>query len=324
MLRSDITSENYREYKGISNSIFSYLLPQSGGSVEKFHHKLNEPEEEAEEDSTYVNVGVAVHKFAANPYTYKEVVVNVPPPGVMKVLLNLPKTVVDLKAAEKEIADTAKLVDYGQAWKPDTLVKKVLTEGEEYFEISKVYGKNPEVAIISPDEKKVVSGCIERLKKMDDIMDPAKKWGKNSEVKREFPIAVEIDGIVYKSLLDRLVIDHDKKAYWVEDLKTSSTPVDKYIGYEEYQLNEKGQYILRPTVPEFVRRDVHRQLAFYTMMAGYTLPGYTYELPAVIAIETSAPFAMRYRGLNHGELNTGLAIVQQALNLVKAQIDQIL
>jgi hypothetical protein len=187
----------------------------------------------------------------------------------MKLLLNLPAGVTDLKTAETEIQNTAKMIDYGQAWKPDTLFKKVLAEGEEYFEISKAYGKKPEIAIISPDEKRVVSGCIERLKRMDEIMAPEKVYGKNTEVFTEIPIAVEIDGIVFKTLLDRLIVNHDTKKYWVEDLKTSTTPIEKYVGYQEYLMNEKGQYALRNTVPEFIRRDVHRQLSFYTKIAQF-------------------------------------------------------
>lgn len=183
-----------------------------------------------------------------------------------------------------EILQVAKAIGYGQAWKEDTIIEKVLKERDYYDTLKSTIGAK----IVSKEEAatlEALNRSIASHKKANALM--GMKDGLGIEVLNEFEIywskEVLRESDVYtgkctlmklKSKLDKLILDHkNKKAIYV-DLKTTSYPVHFFkTSWAKYQY--------------------HRQFAFYRDAIKWYIKkkyGQEYEIELYcLAMETCFP-----------------------------------
>ena len=134
----------------------------------------------------------------------------------------------DLKANPALILQFAEELGYGQSWKPETLIKKVVDGGEAYFtHLLNSTGKE----VLTREVYERVEKCVEQLT-TDFYTSPY--FGTPGRVGPmehlyQLPImwkyAINDDLITCKSLLDLVVINHTTKTVQGIDIKTTSKPV---------------------------------------------------------------------------------------------------
>ena len=126
-----------------------------------------------------------------------------------------------MSGADDAIKIKAAEIGYGQSWKPETLVKKVVDQGGNYL---KKLWETVGYKIITQDEYNEAMLIIDMLKYhpfTEHILNV--KGNKDYEVFSQEPLFATIGGIKYKGLLDHLIVNHKDKQVYPYDLKTTSS-----------------------------------------------------------------------------------------------------
>lgn len=265
---------SYYQSKAISNSALSYINPEQQGSAQKFYKwKIGELELE---ESPSLERGDLIHKYKLEPDLYDVMSVKMPTESIKNIIddVLIHADGYDLSEMTDAILTAAASREYGQSWKPETLLKKVIEGGQEYFDaIQAATGKQ----IISHDTMNVLTNATESLdrnKSASELLDTPS----NDSVLyfNELEIYFEIDGVPTRSKLDRLIVNTVNKTFTVVDLKSTSKHIAKYAGAFEYYRT-------------------YRQLAFYIQAAQAHLgPDYTPSAEHyIVACMTVEPFLTR-------------------------------
>lgn len=171
------------------------------------------------------------------------------------------------------IFDKAKEINWGQSWKPETLLDKVIKQGKEYFEKLKT---TQHLILITQEEYAEADRIVEMLKHhlfTEHLFVP---MDKNDSIERLYqaPFYAEIDGYQYKALLDYVVINHEDKVI---------TPIDlKIMGQDKFTYDFKYyRYYL--------------QAALYSDVLQYNYPDYKIEnFQFLIARRSNISNPLRY------------------------------
>jgi hypothetical protein len=156
------------------------------------------------------------------------------------------------------ILGTAETVGYGRSWKPETVIKKVVEAGAEYYKfLSDTEGKQ----ILSEEEYERVERCVTKLLTDFYTRDYFHPITDSIEHLYQFPIAwkyvykdMALNGkmeyVTCKSLLDIVILDHEEKTIKGVDIKTTSKPVSSFSS-------------------SFLKFRYDFQAAFYTLALNY-------------------------------------------------------
>ena len=143
----------------------------------------------------------------------------------MNSYLNVPKK---FSECELEITSGAQQIGYGQSWKVDTLINKVVEGGEAYYEfLIESNGKET----LSKSAYYKVEKCVEYLitdKYTKQYFPTNNEMTKGVDYKYQAAIIWNYEHIQCKSLLDILIIDHNSKTIQPVDLKTTSMPTSDF------------------------------------------------------------------------------------------------
>ena len=183
---------NYYNVKKISNSSLSYINPKQGGSPRKFKDYIDGNLEHLETPSLYH--GSTIHKFILEPETFAVADLEKPSDAIVKIIekvYNITKSEIDtdLSKYNEYIFGSARELNYGQSWKPDTLIKKIIDQGQEYYDfLLRADGKtciNQKTAAMLT----AISASINAHKAASDLLLGKGKneeelyWGPNKEYK---------------------------------------------------------------------------------------------------------------------------------------------
>lgn len=153
--------------------------------------------------------------------------------GIVKDVYN------DILVTEGEIAESldnykvkilqyCNYANYQAKWKDDTRVDKIISEGNEYFELLKTIGSKTPVT--ESDYTKAVT-CVMALKS-DKFTQPhvvLKANSNNREFLNKFIIEFDCENYKIKGELDRVIIDHTEKVITPIDFKTTGKPITGFI-----------------------------------------------------------------------------------------------
>lgn len=292
---------------GISNSHLNWILPECGGSSEMFEYYINTPPKDI--SGSAIDIGSALHKFIEVPDDFKIKVLDVPGPSskaVIDILLGdtgvefLPLT------PRPKILAACDATGYQKAWKPDTRVDKIIAECSDYFNAIKTADDN--TALMNAEEAHTVEIGMDILRKKSRIFSDL-FYKPDTEILKEHEIHFMLNDVQCKALIDRLVINHREKWFYIEDLKTTSTFLPLYRGYNLGTDTD-------PVEGEMYKRHVHRQMVFYAMGVSTMYPDYIIRPAQILALETIAPY--RYE-----EIIISPPVFEAGLNRVKFAIDEI-
>lgn len=323
-----VTKENYYKSPKLSNSALNWVLPETGGSIEKFIHKSLFPAEE--EESEYMRLGTLIHKYVEHGYK-AEIdkifeVTEIPSSSIAKIIQEVHKNpAADLRT---EVLRVARMLDYQPGWKDETVVNKVLAEGSKYLEKLKLEAEGK--TLVSQEEMNQLSVICTKLEGVipwnfkkegflyEVNMTPAHgEPGDDVQILNEHPIEFEYGGVECKSLIDILLVNHTRKTISIVDLKTTSVPVSIYTGYETQAIDDRGNIVPSKVEGTMYKRNVHRQLAFYRKAAEQAYPGYTFENALVCVVETNAPYDMTMVKIPKNYLELGTFRIDAAILTLK-------
>ncbi len=324
-VHGEITRENYFDFDALSQSGIAWALPEAGGSMDNFHYMQRAAalKEFTEEENSSMRIGTALHKYVENPGAFDKIVCPIPGPGMVKVIKNIltEPTITSLvdPVNKPVIVRLAREAGYGGTWGEDAILKRVIEDGSLYFAALRANAMNPDQMLVSPAEDEVIMNCINRIQHMPWLIDPDEFYGKDWEVMREVPIEFMCEGVKCKSLLDRLIVNHKSKEFCIEDLKTTATPIEQYLGYQMKEWDFSTSMIKEKEVPgKYLERGVHRQLAFYSLavLSSGKFPGYTLNTASVLALQTVAPFSFRRHNVDNGHITAGMSTMLLAVKTI--------
>lgn len=304
----------YFEAPGVSSSSLGWILPESGGSRERYKYNLSHP---PVVEGAAVDLGSTLHKLIEITDKLKVKAIIKPGPllkatiDAMLVHDDFKGFPIDSITLQKNVLEIAKKVGYGTGWKDDTIYRKVIEEGAGYFTEMRTLDDN---TMLIDDEGLIkFHACTARLKETHPHIFDETMFGPNVEIRKEVKIFFKRNGLDCKALLDRLVINHENKTWQIEDLKTFACPMPEFIGY-----NIPGIEIVRG---EVYNRHIYRQMAFYTMAVQQILPGYhPSKTPMLIALETTPPHECLDHYITESDLDLGFKRIEFALKEIKATV----
>ena len=156
------------------------------------------------------------------------------------------------------ILRVAKAVDYGQTWKPETVVRKVVEACQEAFEFNiKAKGKR----LLSPEQYEYAVNSVNTLKSHQftkHLFEEKEGVDRYFQFPIEWEVVVDKVTISMKSLLDILIVDHNKKTIEPKDLKTTGKHVlsfpQSFIEWRYYlqaaSYSESVRYLINTKYPE--------------------------------------------------------------------------
>ena len=119
------------------------------------------------------------------------------------------------------ILDAANQFNYGaDNWRPQTKVDKVTKAGSEYYKVKLIAGTK---TILSTKELEDAKACVKALRESPSTAGYFADNDELSPVRRYYQLKFKFtaEGVGYRSMMDLLVVDYEKKIIYPIDLKTS-------------------------------------------------------------------------------------------------------
>ena len=145
----------------------------------------------------------------------------------------------------------AMYINYGQNWKTDTILSKIVNSGNEFYKIAIKRTKNPKLIIVTQDIFESVSDAAATLKSNDYV----KEYFIPSSNEIVFYDQVKLISNIYniKGMLDRVVINYKHKTITPIDFKYSAFkerefPNAVYTGFNYDIQSNLYSYLLREFV----------------------------------------------------------------------------
>ena len=216
-------TEQYQKSTAVSQSMIKDFDKLS---LHQFYKKWILQERDSN-DSKYLVFGSLVDQLASNPKELdKEFVVancKIPSDTIAKIVTMVyeQNSELPLESLSVIILEMATLVNYGQGWKADTVVNKIVTLGNDYFEFLK---KTDGRKIISQEDYNDAWGCVQMLKSSPSTSLYFNKDQFGIELIFQQEIIVnhafsELESIDLKGCIDVLRINHIAHEIEIVDLK---------------------------------------------------------------------------------------------------------
>lgn len=209
-------------------------------------------------------------------------------------------------SSEDALMDAYKANYTAEKMTPAALQKaaeKIYEQNSEYIKYLEIRGDYREV--LSKSRKELITTITQAIKshkKANSLMaDPVKgdiKTFNEFAIYWDYPIEYEGERVKCKSLIDRLVVDHENKKVTIVDLKTTSVLGDMSSTIED--------------------RNYYRQLAFYRLAVQHSnlIPN-DYEIEAyIVSVNTQDPFECRVYKLTDAEYQKQLLEINTLMEQV--------
>jgi hypothetical protein len=254
-----------------SNSSLSWINPDEGGSYTNFELFFTQDEEKKVSNS--IEKGKGLHKWLQHPDDFIVHEANRPSDKIcemMEVLYERTRGSADFPAHQglitifdqlkAPVVEIAREASWNSRWDDEAVFRNIKKDGEPYFNfLIEASGKQ----ILTPDVKQSLDGMQQSIydsEVREYLLDL------NPNVVKEAVAFFELEGVRCKMMLDNLIIDPDSKRIIYTDVKSTSTPVSKFMGYHRYGWDDAGLQ------PRRIRHDGPFQLfRYYRQMGFYDL-----------------------------------------------------
>jgi hypothetical protein len=309
-----LNKENYFEFGNeqgspvMSSSTVKLIRSGDGGSIEKLAYYLENYNalQAARKYNFSLEYGSLLHKYMEAPENF--VIADFARPSEMMTdmatavferVLHGKQGVYEHVGALSEwgdvVLDVANSFNYQGRWKDETRVKKILEEGEQYFNF---LTEKKDAHVLTDKENEVLTSVIDKW-----LVSP--HYAQDNQVNwlREIPIRWDqrtIWGTVQaKSLVDKLYIHHDTRNVIIEDIKTTKS-IAGFIHRMDNRMNKgNGKPEEVYISGAFIGYKYYRQLAFYRravrfmlQQEGHDPKEYTIKC-RILAFENKPPYQIR-------------------------------
>lgn len=243
----------------VSSSIIGNINPEEGGSPKKF---MNALEYKDEKKSKSLETGTLLHDWQERRDDFIIAEFEKPSDNIAKVIENLFYKNKDYFKANgfdwitltPELIKISAELNYGQSWKPETLIKKIEDgRGKEY--LTHLINADGKTAITAATAEKL-NNCIESIKNHPSANKYLNKsdFDDNCTLLKEVVVIwktpIDINGVVVdllnKSKLDVVKIFLKDRLVQVTDLKTTSSSVYLFYkgAYRYYRYYRQGAFYI--------------------------------------------------------------------------------
>ena len=147
---------------------------------------------------------------------------------------------------EIEIIGRTEALKYQLNWKPETRVKVIREQGNEYYTL--MYAANGR-KILSTEVKEQVDAAVNALHNSPATMFlfmPNNQFNLRWEREYQLKFKATFEGVNYRCMADLLLVDHDKKIVYPIDLKTSShTEWDFFESFTQWRYDIQARLYWR-------------------------------------------------------------------------------
>lgn len=338
-----MTRDNYFQYGNldelvISNSSMSYINPDEGGSILRFRDYISGQVEYDESKS--LERGKLFHRYIEAPKNFVLALENVPSDAVCAVIHKVYQNLstreelvfsgsLSLMSFPTEILKAADELGYGKAsnWKSATILSKIQAADYYFNDLVINSGK----IMVDAKTKEILMNLMARFEQngylkecfIDDWADsgitgPLDIW-------KEFPILFELDGLKCKAMLDRIEIDHKHGWAALKDIKTTSTPVSKFMGFKTRVPDKFYSPTLQYNSGPFHWYRIYRQMAFYKkalIASGLIAEDYKLSIDIVVC-ETIKPYEVIQYPVNNEWLYAGNTEIAEIFEVIKRSMNEI-
>lgn len=274
--------EEYKQY--VSNSILKYINPDEGGSPYIYANRINS-------QSSSLELGSAVHKavLEGDKYVLAEVS---KPSGKLVAIVEKAYTLYlenSARTYEKVMLEAMLELDYYGEARTATRADAAIEAGEEYFKFLVATKNNNKYIVLSIEQRVKFLKAIDSIKgnkNITELLNPSSdvfnvltfsedvltglahvSWQEDDEWGSQTNTGVPI-----KCKIDNWTIDFDNKVITLNDLKTSSYPIQDFMGKwvkqpqpitpESEVLQEVDAFL----PGSFQKWHYYRQMAMYVQM----------------------------------------------------------
>lgn len=220
---------NYSSINAMNQSLLKKILI----SPASFLREKNKTEESQEEHFVF---GKMVDTKLLSPEEYDSKFYIMPFSDISDALKNITRYVFDYynstnqnipwEESDTIILHACEIYEYQSRWKPETKIKKIKSECENYYN-SLILSKNK--IIVSEEMHKDAIMCVESIRNDKHTGKYLISTSDNKIVKRLI-VQFELEGIQFKGELDEVYIDHKLKTIQPIDFKTMGMPIYMFNG----------------------------------------------------------------------------------------------
>jgi len=292
---------DYYKSTKISNSSLSYINPEQGGSPRKFKDYIDGNTNNISTPSLYT--GTTIHQYFLEPETFMVSDVDRPSDTIVKVIDKVYEVTrgelnTDIESHDLYLLGAAKEFGYGQSWKPETLLKKIIDQGKEYYNfLHRADGKiciDQKMAAMLANIKESVNnhaGVKKLLFDTPGVNEEDVYWGPNEAYKSK------IDRYTSNALIDlkttskslsffRSSFDYyhyDRQlAFYKDALEWIGKPVEQcYIiaiettGYNQVRIFEVGEKLIEEGRQKY--KDLLNRIEYHQQTQQWIEPQEVYE-----------------------------------------------
>lgn len=320
---SDYFGEKFKGY--VSNSALTLINPDQGGSALKFLSGFSD-----KKTSTALETGTAVHQLLleSDKYIISDVVKPTGKLGdIADELYKIVKQGLDFENAF-ELA--LKNVNYYNGRKISLDRQKVIKEEiAEYYKY--LFVRDTEslkgICLSKPEDIDKVEGCVNSIKKhpkAKELLFPKERKGLYSYnedvITMDVLVKLPMDEELYepivtlklKSKIDNWSIDFINKVITLNDLKTTSFPIDQFSGFITDKISLTGELYNTSSKGSFQKYHYYRQMSMYKqMLLSYICKTYpevddtwTFNVHMIV-VDTNAPYMSAVFKVSDNWLNVG-------------------
>lgn len=278
----------------LSNSRMSLINPSEGGSVARFKNGFDQKTES-------LTLGTAVHQMVLEGEYYRLAEVDVPSDAVRKIINTVHKltTREDNPLLFNDAVQLAvQLHNYYKGKPSAKILDTMVAKSKPYYEFLCNNHDDPSLIYLTPDLK---IKCINAKKAVDEnvqaqaLLNPNKSMEYGTDEVESFnehvlTCKILFRGKVYnlKLKMDNFTINHTRRIVTLNDLKTTSFPVDNFFGSEGLEL-VNYEMVTRLFKGSFQKYHYYRQMYMYlTILKAYVGQkygedhGYTFDCNMIV------------------------------------------
>lgn len=337
----DLTKENYFQYGNnlenlvVSSSSLQHIHPSQGGSIQRYVNYITGADEKKE--SISLERGSLLHQYLEDSENFNIYPETRPSEAICEVIDDVYQTISlsgitpsNLEAHSTEMLRSAQKLQYGVAgrWGSDVIIKKIREKGDAYFQfLIESSGK----IMVDSGTKTILYNLMSTFENDQELRRFISKEESDSLIiHKELPILFEYRGFKCKSLLDRVEIDHERKNIFIYDYKTTSKPVNLYLGScDNLCIDSHGEPTFISIRGPFQEYHTYRQLGFYQLAIieylkqnGFNPKDYRYT-HKIIACETISPYEVKIYTISLLWLKHGLKEIEECFALLTKGFESI-
>ena len=302
----------YYDIKAISNSSLSKINSTQSGHPKKYKAFMNGEEEKL--NTLSLERGKLLHKWVENSDAFE--VSEIEAPSEMGIIWV--KEVLRLEELNKDIIITEENLDsifnkliliakdkldiYNNIKKEFTIIEKFKKELLEYYTFLK-YPSNK--IALTKTTKNILFNCYQSLYTHPIANSLLFEQLEEVQVFNEQAIYFQIENVNCKSLLDRVIINHNNKTVKIIDLKTTSKPIANYPNEFAYYHTYRQLALYGKAIIELLKQLEYKDIEDYEI---------SYH---IVAVETIGQFTTQVFDIDIEWINKGIAEYLELIRLVQ-------